>query len=98
LETIPEARLEKNCDIYCYRSFLSFLLKFLAELAMSKVMWTSYSTGYGLPLPFYVTIMSAPLPISESTHFYSINLIVDIIVWYLLSCFIVWLYDKRKKK
>jgi hypothetical protein len=27
-----------------------------------------------------------------------INLILDIIIWYLISCLIIWIYDKFKKK
>jgi len=30
--------------------------------------------------------------------FYLEFLIIDIIFWYLLSCLIIWIYDKRKKK
>jgi hypothetical protein len=26
------------------------------------------------------------------------GLIIDLIIWYILSCFIVWIYDKIKKK
>jgi len=33
---------------------------------------------------------------NSSTNWF--NLIADIIIWYLLSCLIVWIYDKRKKK
>jgi hypothetical protein len=41
----------------------------------------------GLPLPFYIN--------------YNITypfLIIDLIVWYFISCLIVWIYDKVKKK
>jgi len=30
--------------------------------------------------------------------FKPINLIFDLICWYLLSCLIIWIYDKFKKK
>jgi hypothetical protein len=26
------------------------------------------------------------------------NLIIDFIFWYIISCFIIWIYDKVKKK
>ncbi len=30
--------------------------------------------------------------------FLPVNLILDIIFWYLFSCLIIWIYDKVKKK
>lgn len=31
-------------------------------------------------------------------EFFYINLLIDIIFWYLISCFIILIYDKLKKK
>lgn len=27
-----------------------------------------------------------------------VNLVVDMLIWYLISCIIVWIYDKFRKK
>lgn len=50
------------------------------------------STYIGFPLTiYYFSIRTGPIFSFE-------NLILDIIVWYLLSCLIIWIYDKVKKR
>jgi preprotein translocase subunit SecE len=55
-----------------------------------------YNTYFGVPLAFYEKIVWPRE--NEMTNFLIFNLIVDIIFWYLLSCLIVWIYDKFRKK
>jgi len=58
--------------------------------------------GIGFPIPFYEMQWGAPAfgisqqPVETSIN--SIGLIADIIFWYLMSCLIVWFYDKFRKK
>jgi hypothetical protein len=56
----------------------------------------------GLPLPFYycmlggvVILPNKPEAICSFNYSY---LIIDIIIWYLFSCLMVWIYDKYFKK
>jgi hypothetical protein len=53
----------------------------------------------GLPLPFYNCITSVGvLPVVACGFIYPF-LIVDILIWYLVSCLmIIWIYNKVKKK
>jgi hypothetical protein len=52
--------------------------------------------------PFFVFLPSETIsykPIVTGLYFVpSLYWILDIIFWYLLSCLIVWIYDKVKKK
>ncbi|MCX6776804.1 MAG: hypothetical protein NTY73_02440 [Candidatus Micrarchaeota archaeon] len=55
----------------------------------------------GLPLGFWPVgsnFIRAGEQIPPSVDFSFTNLIIDVIFWYLLSCIIVWTYDKLKKK
>ena len=56
---------------------------------------------HGFPLSFFTIVASwgtalppDPLPLG----FFPINLAIDIIFWYLISCLVVFIYDKFRKK
>ncbi len=56
--------------------------------------------AYGFPLALYELPGCKPVS-AEGCPGYRViysALIVDLIFWYLVSCLIVWFYDKRKKK
>jgi len=59
--------------------------------------------SYGLPLTYFTYVPESsfcdlePCPKQGFNVFYQ-NLLIDIIFWYILSCLIVWIYDKVKKK
>jgi len=64
----------------------------------------AYEAYRGLPLFYWkyfvgagplIEGMEVPEPVTEFLYF---NLIIDLIFWYLLSCLIIWIYDKVKKK
>jgi len=70
----------------------------------SPLIADAYEEYRGLPLFYWkyfvgtgpiITGMKLPEP---STEFLYLNLIIDIIFWYLISCIIVWIYDKFKKR
>jgi hypothetical protein len=44
----------------------------------------------GLPLPIWIEDVYSSL--------LKIFLIIDLIFWYPISCFIIWIYDKLKKE
>ena len=66
-----------------------------------------YYNAHGLPLPLYFCMPNglyvypeAPAPncgFVDYPYLYLYSLI-DIVFWYLISCFIIWIYDKLKKK
>jgi len=79
-----------------WRKILIFLVLFiLSSLASIKIYLCNMMgigpcpIGYGFPLEFLY-------PILDFKNL--INLLIDIIFWYLLSCLIIWIYDKVKKK
>lgn len=56
---------------------------------------------HGFPLSFFTTVASwgtalppEPLPLG----FFPINLVTDIIFWYLISCLVVSIYDRFRRK
>ena len=51
----------------------------------------------GLPLPIYLRV-PIYLNLKSLNHLLKVFLMIDLIFWYLISCFIVWIYDKVKKK
>jgi hypothetical protein len=53
---------------------------------------------YGVSGELIIPIMGLPLPFYINYELIYPFLIIDLIVWYLLSSFIVWIYDKVKKK
>ena len=67
---------------------------------------TDYSPGgireaYGFPLTIYELPGCEPVPPSYECPGYRIvysGLFFDIMFWYLISCFIVWTYNKYKVK
>jgi len=68
------------------------------------VVLDAYEAYRGLPLFYWkyfvgtgllIEGMKPPEPVTEFLYF---NLIINLIFWYLVSCLIVWIYDKVKKK
>jgi Sec-independent protein secretion pathway component TatC len=51
-----------------------------------------YYQGFLLPVYFQGGFAGFP------KTFIPTNFVIDVIIWYLLSCLIVWIYDKVKKK
>jgi len=56
--------------------------------------------GRGLPLPIYIDILVGEgmiwTPINQPLL--GVFLIIDLIFWYFISCLIIWIFDKIKKK
>lgn len=57
----------------------------------------------GFPLPIFVCIESFSdvfmlTPLMEPCGIIYYFLIIDLIIYYLLSCLIIWFYDKVKKR
>ena len=57
----------------------------------------------GIPLPYYeqdlICLFAMPGEFLEcSSKFHPLNLILDIIFWYFISCLIVSTYEKVKRK
>jgi len=92
-QTIPEARLEKDC-------FMDFIL-YIFLLIIGP-----YNRGdKGFPLNYYFAGGGGCYPkdsiitcFDMPPSFSLVYLLIDIIYYYLLSCLIVWIYDKVRKK
>lgn len=78
-----------------------FLVLMVPTSAISNfgygIWWTGVDIGvnYGFPFSYYGYGGGPPLEPSQPipTHFSILSLIGDIIVWYLFSCFIEWIYE-----
>ena len=64
-----------------------------------------YTEDKGFPLVFLDFAVYGPALLPSGTIvdyrgpvFSLMNLIIDLIFWYILSCFIIWIYDKFKKR
>jgi hypothetical protein len=55
-----------------------------------------YTVAKGFPLPFVVINMAGRTPVDFSI-FYP-GLVTDLILWYLVSCLIIFIWNKFKKK
>ena len=74
---------------------------------ISKLYYDIYISPYvGVALYNIIPILGYPSFYFEKCHFESgciyqfdtLNLLLNIVVWYILSCIIVWVYDKAKKR
>ena len=55
----------------------------------------------GFPLPFKLLYTEAPIAgqyVSLMKLLFAAFFVIDVIFWYLISCLIVWIYDRFKKK
>jgi len=98
-------RIEKFISYHYYTLLvLTILLTALTFLyAYEPMVLDAYILERGFPFPYWrysigtFIIPEAPPPVGHSQFLYP-NLLLDIIIWYLISCLIVWIYDKYKKK
>ncbi len=64
--------------------------------------YPQYSSGiceaHGLPLAYWSYSTRSKMPPVMDTNFSYFGLIGDLIIWYLLSCLIIWAYGKLKRK
>ncbi len=77
---------------------------FVGIMVMASIPQSSESPiKVGIPLPYYeqdlICLFAMPGEILEcSSKFYPLNLILDTIFWYFISCLIVSTYEKVKRK
>lgn len=55
-----------------------------------------YTIGRGWPLPYFIINIGGGVAQGFSMFYW--GLIIDLIFWYLLSCFILSVYDRIKQK
>jgi hypothetical protein len=81
---------------------LTYLINYI-----SKLYYDIYISPYvGVALYNIIPILGYPSFYFEECHFESgcvyqfdsLNLLLNFVVWYLLSCLIVWIYDKFRKR
>jgi len=81
--------------------FLSFLY-YRETIELHEYNMQSEIRNYGLPFPYYTRRCGWGVPMKAGvcmieTYYYS-NSFINIISWYFLSCFIIWIYEKLKKR
>jgi len=87
-----------------WRKVVIFAVAFIIQFLIVLVWMSSCgecSSDFGLPLVFYTRAGCSMgiRGIQCGKDFYSLNyFVIDIIFWYLLSCIIIWIYDKFRKK
>jgi hypothetical protein len=78
-----------------------FLVIYKYKLSLMAGELPSSFPAKGLPLPIYIGCpekMECPEKTEGSEKLLKLFLIINLIFWYFTSCFIIWIYDKVKKK
>ena len=76
------------------RKIVIFLILFLiSSFLRDFYKGLEVSTKYGFPIMFYHWDYYA-----KTTEFNFVGFIIDFIFWYLISCLIVFVYDKVRKR
>lgn len=82
-----------KCDIYQGLTKGSFGFSFI--LKMSGLVATDVNYCWGLPLPIYGQFS---MVVEElATEIFYVNIIINLIFWYLISCIIISAYNRYKK-
>jgi heme/copper-type cytochrome/quinol oxidase subunit 4 len=86
--------------VFVLISFSSITLTIFLNLKRSSINGPPLITGTKIGYPIFLDVTYKTEMENEITTYEwnFINLIFNIIIWYLLSCFIIWVYDKLKKK
>lgn len=88
-----------------WRKLILFLILMILTSAIPNfgfgIWWTGADIGrnYGFPFNFYGYGGGPPLSPGEQVPFYFnvSSLVLNILVWYLISCLIIIIYDKVKE-
>jgi hypothetical protein len=86
-----------------WRKIVITVVIFIMQSLIFLVWLGSWLGGSDLGLPFvFYRVGSSAMGIRgavwEKDSFSLYYLVVDLIIWYILSCLIVWIYDKFRKK
>jgi len=83
-----------------WRKFFLFAVISLIILVNVFVLRGYIYPDIGYPLPIYDVIrLGGPgQPLMLSEEFDYPNIVINIIIWYLASFFIVWIFDKTRNK
>jgi hypothetical protein len=55
-----------------------------------------YSIGRGLPLPYLIINIGGGM--AQGFSIFYLGLVIDLIFWYLISCLIIFIYNKLRSK
>lgn len=78
------------------RKIVVFIILFISS---SFIYFNTDFYFLGFPMSFYVRTPCFGLTCPGWIWGFSLQyLLVDLVIWYLVSCLIVWIYDKVKKK
>jgi hypothetical protein len=56
------------------------------------------SQVFGFPFPIYIKYLPEPGSLARTPEISYEGFILNAIVWYFLSCFMIWIYEKSRNK
>ena len=74
-----------------------FILMYIWAYNCGDIRSSALCEARGFPLIYWNYHTISKMPPKTETNLFYFELIVDLIIWYLLSCLIAWIYDKLKK-
>jgi hypothetical protein len=83
-----------------WRKIVIFVVLFVLAVIIIPIInarFGLYTVSIGFPLPFYSCTFLVELGSLCSFTGYT-YIIIDILIWYLLSCLTVWIYDTLRKR
>ena len=85
------------------RKIVIFIILFMISTLIRANLFSNYELKHPYPafafgIPFVSFYIIPIVELTPEIHFNFIGLFENIIFWYFLSCLLVWIYDKFKKK
>lgn len=80
--------------------FTIVLFGFSIMVSFFLIYFEIYLLELGIPLTFYYLPIDLPLDVDLSnnvSNFSYLNFLIDIIFWHIISCSIIFVFQKRKK-
>jgi len=85
-----------------WRKFVIFLLFFILTYIWvydcGDINSSISCEAHGFPMTYWSHYTISKIPLQAENTISYFELIADLIIWYLLSCLVIWIYDKVKKK
>jgi hypothetical protein len=84
----------RNITIFAIFSILSSLYVYNCYPPFSS----GICEAHGFPLAYWSYSTRSKMPPIMDTNFSYLGLIGDLVIWYLTSCLIIWIYHQLKKE
>lgn len=81
-----------------FKKIIIFAIIIILLFLLSITIYRSYpSTGYPLPIQKVVSLGEPGRPVMLTAEYDYINILINLVIWYLISCVIIFIYNKYKK-